>query len=143
MDPLAVLVAFVFVVLDGILLIAMAARWPLRFRLKTLFIATTVIALQFGAILWLNHRYLWQLREVRAVLAEHPEIERMWLLTNDDIELEVEQVYFSIQGQPGVTFYSLGIDTQSKDEFRRSLAGALKERQPVVRPDYFQEYRIR
>jgi hypothetical protein len=144
MDVLAVLVAFVFVVSDGvILIITLATRRPLRFRLKTLFVAVTVVALQLGTILWLNHQYYRQLHEVRAVLTEHPEIDRIWLGTNDDVELEVEQVYFSIQGEPGLTFYSHGIDTASKDEFRSDLERALKERQPVVRPDYVQEYRIR
>ena len=143
MDVLAALVAFVFVVLDVIaLFIAMVTRWPLRFRLKTMLVAVTIVALQLGAILWLNHQYHRQLRDVRSVLAEHPEIDRVWLGTNDDVELEVEQVFFSTQGQPGLTFYSHGIDKVSKDDFRRRLERALKERQPVV-PDYVQEYRIR
>jgi hypothetical protein len=143
MDPLAALVAFVFVVLDVIaLFIAMAAMRPFRFRLKTMLVAVTLVALQLGTILLLNDQYYRQLRDVRSVLADHPEIDRIWLGTNDDVEIEVEQVFFSIQGQPGTTFYSHGIDTVSKDEFRRGLERALKERQPVVRPDYVQEYRI-
>ena len=143
MDPLAVLVALVFVVADGIVLFAMASMRPWRFRLTTLFVTVTVVALQLTAIVWLNHRYHRQLRDVRSVVAEHPEIDSMWLGTNDDVELEVEQVFFSVQGEPGLTFYSHGIDKKSKEQFRRRLERALTERQPVVRPDYVQECRIR
>jgi len=146
MDFLAFLVAVSFVILDGVVLFIATVYLnlsPLRFRLKTLFVAIAVIALQLSAVQWLYHQYYRQLHDVRTVLAEHPEIDRVWLGTNVDIELEVEQVYFSIKGRPDLTLYSPGIDTVDKREFRKRVERALKERQQVLVPDYLPEYRIR
>jgi hypothetical protein len=84
--------------------------------------------------------YYWGLNAVNAVLAEHPEIDRVWLSINPDVTLEVEGVYFSIVGQPNVIFHSDGIDGTTQEEFRERLERALRERHPVPRPEYATEY---
>jgi hypothetical protein len=74
------------------------------------------------------------------VLAEYPEIDRVWLMTNDDVELEVEAVYISVVGQPGLTFGFGGIDGASKSEIREHLDRALLEKRPIQRPNYVREH---
>jgi hypothetical protein len=101
---------------------------------------TAVVAgLSYGVHWALNFQNA-QLNDVRDVLADYPEIDRVWLGTNEDVQTEVEQVYFTIKGQPHVTFHSGGIDTVSKHEFRKRLVRALKQKRPVTRPEYVREY---
>jgi hypothetical protein len=113
----------------------------MRFGLRSLFVLVTLFALFGGCIGWLRHAYYVQLRDVKAVLAEFPEIDRVWLGTNDDVQLEVELVYFSLKNQPGLILLSQGIDGATKPEFRRRLQEALQERQPVDLPSHVKEYR--
>ena len=114
-----------------------------RFSLRSLFIITAIVAGFSYAVYWCHHAYYWQLYDVRDVLAEHPEIDKVWLSTNNDVDLEVEQVYFSIQGQPDVTYDAHRVDGQDRREFRKHLERAVQERKPVVRPDWVVEYDIR
>ena len=147
MDALKLFVAVFFGIGTGIaLLIAMARATvrPLpRFSLRSLFLLTAIVAAFCYPVQLVRTFYYWQLHDVRAVLVEHPEIDRVWLETNDDVQLEVERVYFSIKGQPDLTFHSYGIDGVSKWEFRKRLERALNERQPVVRPPFVDEYQLR
>jgi hypothetical protein len=114
-----------------------------HFSLRSMFVITAIVAGFSYAVYWCNQAYYWQLYDVRDVLAEHPEIDRVWLGTNNDVDLEVEQVFFSLKGQPDLTYDSHRIDGQDKREFRKSLERALEERRPVVRPDWVVEYGIR
>lgn len=147
MDVFAFLAAIIGLICTAVaVFIAMdrsSGRSLPRFSLRSLFIITTIVAGFSYAVNWFNHAYYWQLYDVRDVLAEHPEIDKVWLGTNNDVFLEVEQVYFSIRGQPDLTYDAHRIDGQGKREFRKRLERALKERQPVVRPDWVVEYGIR
>lgn len=113
----------------------------MRYGLRSLFVVVTLFALFGGCIGWFRHAYYVQLREVKAVLAEFPEIDRVWLSTNDDVTLEVELVYFSLKNLPEATFMSQGIDGATKPEFRRRLQEALREKQSVDLPSYVTELR--
>jgi hypothetical protein len=76
-----------------------------------------------------------QLHAVDSVLAEFPEIDDVWLCTNDDVTLEVEGLWFSTVDQPGIVFgIDYGIDGASKSEIRRRLRQVLQERRPVELP---------
>ena len=129
MDIFAVFVAIIGVICTVVaVLIAMdrSTGRPLpRFSLRSLFIITAIVAGFSYAVNWCNHAYYWQLNDVRDVLAEHPEIDRVWLETNNDVDLEVEQVYFSIKGQPDLTYDAHRIDGQDRREFRKHLERAL------------------
>lgn len=85
--------------------------------------------------------YLFQLHNVNSVLAEYPNIDKVWLVTNDDITLEVEQVYFSLIGQPRVTFTIDGTQDDTKSEIRRKMDHAMEDKIPVARPHYLTEHR--
>ena len=74
------------------------------------------------------------------VLAEFSEIDRVWIWSNPDVQLEVEQIYFTLVGQPEVTYFAYGMDGSSKAEFRDRLAKAIREKTPVTRPVYAVEY---
>lgn len=78
--------------------------------------------------------YYVQLRTVESVIAEFPEIDRVWLSTNDDVTLEVEELWFSTFNQPRAVFEIHGIDGASKSEIRTRLRQALLERRPVTLP---------
>jgi hypothetical protein len=51
----------------------------MRFSLRTLFFVTATVAVICYGAYWLRNLYHSQLRAVNAVLAEHPEIDRVWL----------------------------------------------------------------
>jgi len=112
----------------------------MRFSIRTLFVFVTLIALIAGVIGWVRNLYYVQLRAVNSVLAEYPQIDKVWLCTNDDVTLEVEQLYFSTVDQPELTFGIDGIDGASKSEIRKRLQHALQERRPVTRPYYATQY---
>src|SRR5262245_35182022 len=115
----------------------------MRFRLRTLFAGTAIIAVIAYGVYWVQDLYYYQLRDVRAVLNEYPEIDRVWLGTNDDVFFEVENVYFSTKDQPLSTFHCPGIDGASKSDFRKRLVRALEERRSVSLPNYVAEYSFR
>src|SRR6476659_1743214 len=106
----------------------------MRFCIRAFFIVTAIIAVISYGVYWIRNDYYSQLRAVTAVLAEHPEIDKVWLGTNPDVQLEVEQVYFSIVGQTDLNLYTYGIDGSTTMEFRERLERALQEQQPVARP---------
>jgi hypothetical protein len=106
----------------------------MRFSIRAFFFVTAIIAVISYGVYWARNDYYSQLRAVSGVLAEHPEIDKVWLGTNPDVQLEVEQVYFSIVGQPDLTFYTYGMDGSTTREFRERLERALQERHPVPRP---------
>ena len=103
----------------------------------------TLAVLFCGAVVWLNNNYGYysQVRTVNAALAKHPEIDKVWLSTNDDVRLEVEQLYFSVAGEPRVTYRIDGIDGASKSEIGEKLERALLEKQSVVLPGWVTEHR--
>lgn len=79
--------------------------------------------------------YYVQVHTVDSVLAEFPEIDKVWLCTNDDVTLEVEGLWFSTFDDPQVVFgIEWGIDGASKSELRRRLRRVLLERRPVELP---------
>jgi hypothetical protein len=112
----------------------------MRFSLRSMFVIVTLAAMICGLIAWLRGQHYVQLRTVNSVLAEYPEIGNVWLITNDDVTLEVEHLYFSTIDQPGVTYGIYGIDGASKSEIRKRLDDALRERRPVARPGYAAQY---
>jgi hypothetical protein len=118
-----------------------AKKFRMRFSLRSLFIVMTFVAVIGGVTLLVRSFYYVQLRRVNTVLAEHPEICMVWLCTNDDVTLEIEEMYFSTVDQPEVTFGIDGIDGASKSEIRRRLEDALREKRPVTRPNYATQYR--
>jgi hypothetical protein len=110
---------------------------PVRFSLRKAFTWMTLLALFVGGITGVArlHHYQ-QVRRVRAVLAEYPQVDRVWIGTNDDVQLEVEEVYFTVDDQSGAIFRSGGIDYVGEAEFRRRVEQALRERREVELPGY-------
>jgi hypothetical protein len=106
----------------------------LRFRLRTAFSATALFAVACASIAWLLGLYYVQVRRVNAALSNYPEIDRVWFCTNDDVTLEVEQLYFSTVSEPHHIFMIDGIDGVSVYEIRRRLDRALRERRQVALP---------
>ena len=115
----------------------------MRYSLRSLFAITTVAAVVFAALASLRGCYYVQLRAVDAVLAEYPEIDRVWLSTNDDVTLEVEEVFFTTVSDPNTIYRCRGIDGASKSELRTGLQRALREQRPVALPAYLLEHRRR
>ena len=114
----------------------------MRFSLRQLFVVVMLIAVPLGIWgTWRNFHYQ-QLNAVNDVLAEHPEIQNVSLVVNDDVQLEVEGVYFSVRGQPDVTYFAWGIDKVSKDEFRARLTHAIVQKVPVTIPNVYPRYII-
>lgn len=68
----------------------------MRFSLRGIFWATTMLAAVFGFFACsgeLYHAYRYAgVQTVGSVVAEYPEIDRVWLATNDELYLEVEEV---------------------------------------------------
>lgn len=92
-----------------------------------------MIAALCGGLVYDGYRV--QLHTVDLVLAEFPEINRVWLCTNDDVTLEVEGLWFSTIDEPDAVFgIEWGLDGASKAEIRRQLRRALMERRPVELP---------
>jgi hypothetical protein len=108
-----------------------------RYNLRGMFAATTFVGVVIGALLvgarWF---YYVQVYAVREVLDVYPAIDRVWIGTNDDVQLEVEAVFFTVRDRPGVVFRSGGIDYVGEAEFRLRLDQALRERKAVELPDY-------
>ncbi|HET6880813.1 MAG TPA: hypothetical protein VFI31_11700 [Pirellulales bacterium] len=65
------------------------------------FLAVTMAALCGGLV---YDGYYVQLHTVNSVLDEFPEIDNVWLCTNDDVMLEVEGLWFSTVDQPKAVF---------------------------------------
>jgi hypothetical protein len=106
-----------------------------QFSLRALLVACGFAALVCQCISSLRYDYLAQLRTVNSVLAEFPEIDKVWLCTNDDVTLEVEGLWFSTVDQPQVVFgIDYRIDGASKSEIRRRLRQVILERRPVELP---------
>lgn len=124
----------------GLLLTSQARRefgvekW--QYSLRTFFIVTTIVAAIGGVVGWARGLYHVQVRQARSVLDDYPEIERVWIGTNVDMVLEVEEIYFTVANQPGAVYHSGGIDYVGEGEFRRRLDRALRERRKVDLPDY-------
>jgi hypothetical protein len=113
----------------------------MRFRLRSLFVVMTIVAIPCGIVAWVRSLYYVQVRTLDSVLADFPEIGRVWLSTNDDVTLEVEQVYFSIVNQPELTYGIEETDGASKSEICTLLERALQERRPVKLPAHVTPYR--
>lgn len=95
-------------------------------------LALTIPALCGGL---LHDGYYVQLHTVDSVLAEFPEIDKVWLCTNDDVTLEVERLWFSTFDQPDAVFeVEHWIEVASEQEIREWLQQALVERRPVKLP---------
>lgn len=115
----------------------------MRFNLRSLFVIVTLAALVCGCISLFREGYLVQVRTVSSVLAEFPEIDKVWLCTNDDVTLEVEGLWFSTVDQPGTVFgIEWGIDGASALEIRNELRQILLKRHPVQLPARA-KYRLR
>jgi hypothetical protein len=81
-----------------LLFIAIRAR-RIRFSLRGIFVNITIAAGLLGFIKWIPSQYYWQLNDVKAVLAEYPEIEDIYIAGNDDVCYEADAVYFCVAGQ--------------------------------------------
>jgi hypothetical protein len=103
-----------------------------------LFVFVTLAAMLCGCISWginwFRSEYYVQLRTVDSVLAEFPQIERVWLCTNSDLTLEVERLFFSTVDRPGLILGVDWIDGASKSVIRERLRQALREQRPVRLP---------
>ncbi len=123
----------------GLLLTPQARREfgvePWRFSLRTAFIVMTIVGVLSGVVVWVRGLYYVQVRQVRTALDDHPEIEKVWIGTNDDVTLEVEEVFFTLEGEVGAVYSCIGPDA-GEAKFRRSLERALRERRAVELPDY-------
>src|SRR5689334_9677082 len=87
------------------------------------FVAVTVAALCSG-LLYDGH-YI-QLHTVNYVLAEFPEIDKVWLCTNDDLTLEVEGLWFTTVDQPEAVFgIEQGTDGATRTQLRNELKRVL------------------
>lgn len=108
----------------------------MKFSLRRLLFFVAVIAI----VCWLlSAAWDFQQGQVIAtdrVLAGFPEIDRVWFITNDDVQLEVEWVYFTVAGNPDEIYEAQGIDHRSKAAFRADLERALREKVPVQLPSY-------
>lgn len=112
----------------------------MKFSLRTLLIVVAVIA----AVCWLFSA-AWNIRQgqviaTNAVLADFPEIDRVWFTTNDDLQLEVEWVYFTVANNPTEVYVAQGVDHRGKAAFRADLERALTEKVPVLLPSYASEH---
>jgi hypothetical protein len=138
MDIFAVFVAIIGCICTIVaMLIAMdrPTGGPLpRFSLRSLFVITAIIAGFSYAVCRLQKEYYVDVHELNDVLAEHAEIDRVWICTNPDVYLEVEVVYFSIKGDANLTYSCRGPDGLQISEFRKHFERALQERVPVVLP---------
>ena len=105
-----------------------------RFSLRSLFVITAILAGFSYAVCRLQNEYYVDVYELNDVLAGHPEIDRVWICTNPDVNLEVEVVYFSIKGEPNLTYCCRGPDGLHISEFRKHFEHALQQREPVVLP---------
>lgn len=112
----------------------------MRFGLRKLFLLITIAAILLGGWAFLRNDYYAQIYDLNEVLAQHPEIEKVWIRHNPDIQIEVDAVYFSIAGQPNVTFYARGLDGSNKQDFQERLERALVEQRPVDRPSDVEEH---
>ena len=92
-----------------------------------------------GGLLYDGHNI--QLHTLGAVLNEFPEIDRVWLRTNEDVTVEVEGLWFSTVDQPEVVFQIGSIDGSTKTEIRKKLKLALRERRQVPLPTYVSGFR--
>jgi hypothetical protein len=62
------------------------------------------------------------------VLAAYTQIDKVWLSTNESVELEVEELCFSVSGQPSVVCEVHGIDGVVKNQIRALVDQALEEK---------------
>jgi hypothetical protein len=113
-----------------------------QFSLKGLMAAVLFAAVIAWAVKQMLDRYYIQLHTVDSVLADFPEIDKVWLWTNDDVTLEVQGLWFSTVDQPAVVFGIEGIDGATKSDLRKGLKRVLLERHPVPLPAYA-NYRLR
>ena len=102
-----------------------------QFSLRALLVTCGCAALVCWGVSCIRYAYFVQLRTLNFVLAEFPEIDKVWLCTNDDVTLEIEGLWFSTVDQPQAVF---GIDGASKSEIRKRLRRVLVERRPVELP---------
>jgi hypothetical protein len=112
----------------------------MRFDLRTMFATVTLVAIACAAVATIHGCYYVQLRTVNAVLDGYPEIDRVWLATNDDVTLEVEELYFSTRAEPEVIYAVQWIDGASKTTIRSRIDEALRTRESVELPVYVKEY---
>jgi hypothetical protein len=116
-----------------------------RFRLRSLFIAVAIVAVICVCAARISNflfpLYYIQVRTVKSALVEHPEIEKVWVSTNDDVTLEIEELYFSIASAPEVIYEIDGIDGASRSKILARLERALQERHPAPLPAYAEQWR--
>jgi hypothetical protein len=116
-----------------------------RFTLRSLLIFVAVVAMVCGGLASIvriyQHLYYTQVRTVRAALAEHPEIEKVWICTNPDVELEIEELFFTVANEPGVILKIEGIDAASKDVIQAKLRRAIRQQPSVDLPTYAEPWR--
>jgi hypothetical protein len=94
----------------------------IRFSLRGIIINITIAAVLLGFIKWVSTQYYWQLNDVKALLAECPEIENVQILGNEDLWYEAEVVFFSVNGQSAQITIPHGAE---KSEFRPIVEDAL------------------
>jgi hypothetical protein len=116
-----------------------------RSRHRDIFFAVMIVAVICGGVVWLHKLYYFmhytQVRTVSSALADHPEIEKVWVCTNEDVELEIEKLYFSIADEPGVILKINGIDAASKSEIQQKLERAIRQQPSVDLPTYAEPWR--
>ena len=102
-----------------------------RFSLRHMFVVVTAVAVAAGGWAWVRNQYRWQMNALNAVLARHPEVKVVEILTNDDIFLEVEVVRFHLADQPD-TYYELHIPHEADEtEMEVVLNHVLLHKRPV------------
>jgi hypothetical protein len=116
-------------------------RQAVQYRLRTLLLVVTILAAVGGVYAGISRMYYVQVRRLNAVLADFPQIDEVWLATNDDATLEVEEVYFTVREKPGVIFKIDGIDGAASSEIRSCFERALREQVPASRPSWVTKHR--
>jgi len=102
-----------------------------RFSLRSLLIVMTIAALIGGGWSWLRGQYFWQLNALNAVLATDPEVKVVHMIGNDDVWFEVEEVFFSVAGEPGKIYRIQVPHGAGESEINLLLNHALLNKRPV------------
>ncbi len=109
----------------------------MRFSLSILFRIVLIVSV-IGTVFCLARGVRFrQLHRANRVIAEFPQVAEFWLMTNDDVEIEVEHIWISTHSHPEIAYEIAGTDGISTSELRARIKNALIEQRPTRRPAYY------